>query len=109
MQELNSEMVRLRQEMNLAIKLASQRGKELAEAEREYRVALAKDMLIKRDKKVPVTIINDLSRGDETVAELKFERDTLEVLYKSANEKILTTKLEIRVVENEMANIRRGV
>ena len=52
-----------------------------AEAERAYRTELAKKILILRTEKYPVTIINDLARGDKKIAKLKFERDAQEALY----------------------------
>lgn len=109
MQQLTGEMQRLRSELNLAIQLSKERGLELAEAEREYRIELAKRILIERHKKVPVTIISDICRGDKNIAGLKFDRDSKEVLYKSANERINATKLEIRIVEGNMEAMRKGV
>lgn len=109
MQDLYNEMQRLRNELNLAIEFSKSRGKELAIAERDYRIALAKQILIERDNKVPVTIISDICRGKEDIAELKFKRETLEVLYKSAGERINATKLEIRIVEGQIDSMRKGV
>ena len=109
MQDLYNDMQNLRNELNSAIKLAVDRGKELAVAERDYRIALAKQILIERDNKVPVTIISDICRGKEDIADLKFKRETLEVLYKSAGERINATKLEIRIVEGQMDSMRKGV
>ena len=109
MHQLSNEMNRLRSELNLAIELSKQRGTDLAQAEQDYRIALAKEILTQRANKIPVTIVNDIARGKEDIAKLKFQRDSLEVIYKSANEKINATKLEIRIVENQMEAIRRGV
>ena len=109
MQDLNLEMIRLRKELTNSINISRRRGEELAENEKNYRIELAKEMLKERANKTPVTIINDLARGKEEIALLKFERDKTEALYKSANERIQATKLEIRVVEGEMQNMRRGV
>ena len=108
MQDLYIEMQNKRKELNRAIKEAKERGESMAMAEKEYRIALAKEMLIQRDNKVPVTIISDICRGKENIAKLKFNRDTAEVLYKSANERIQATKLEIRIIENQMEAERRG-
>jgi len=109
MQSLYIELQQKREELNLAIEKAKERGQEMALAEKEYRVALAKEILIKRSDKVPVTIISDICRGKENIAELKFNRDTAEILYKSANERIQATKLELRIIENQMEAERRGV
>ncbi len=108
MQELYVEMQEKRKELNLAIELAKQRGQEMAAAEKDYRVALAKQILLERDNKVPVSIISDICRGKEDIAELKFKRDLAEVLYKSAGERIQGTKLEIRILEGMMEAERKG-
>jgi hypothetical protein len=46
-----------------------------AEAEAAYRVALAKEEARLRADGMPVTLIPDLARGCEPVAQLKLERD----------------------------------
>src|SRR5699024_3046950 len=109
MQSLYIELQEKREELNKAIEKAKERGQKMALAEKEYRKGLAKEILIQRDKKVPVTIISDICRGKENIAELKFNRDTAEILYKSANERIQATKLELRIIENQMEAERRGV
>lgn len=109
MQDLYNEIQKLRNELNLAIEFAKKRGQDLAKAERDYRVALSQKILIERDNKVPVTIISDICRGDKEIADFKFNRDTQEVLYKSAGERINATKLEIRIVESQMESMRKGV
>lgn len=53
-----------------------------AETEREYRLALAKEIMKLRVEGMPVSIINDLARGN--VAELKFKRDLAQSKYDSA-------------------------
>jgi len=61
----------------LTTKLGEQKGlvNAYAESEHNYRVALAKKMTELKLKGEKVTIISDLSRGDEVVAGLKKERD----------------------------------
>ena len=78
------------------------RGREYAEAEKEYRKALAQVYLLELDKGTPVTAIRDLSRGDETIAELKFNRDVAESVYKSAQEAINVYKIAVRILQNEI-------
>lgn len=108
MQDLIIEIQNLRRTLNKAVYELRVRGQAKAEAERDYRVALATEILKHRDNKVPVTIINDICRGDKNIAELKLNRDIAETLYKTAEEKINATKLEIRIVENQLAAERRG-
>jgi len=102
MQDLIIEIQELRKELNSAIEVLKRRGQEKAEKERNYRVALSKKILLLRDEKVPVTIINDLARGDEEIAKLKFERDVAETLYETALQKIYAIKIELGIVQNQM-------
>lgn len=108
MQDLINEITRLRKELNYAIEVLKNRGYELAVAERNYRVALQKKILIERDKGIPVTIINDICRGDELIADLKMKRDELESLYDTADHKIQAVKLELRLVDNQLQAERKG-
>ncbi len=48
-------------------------GRSKAEAERDYRLALAQEILKLRAENVPVTIIENLAKGN--VSELLFQRD----------------------------------
>ncbi len=89
-----------------ALESNKQRGKEYAQAERDYRVALRQLILLERDKGTPVTIINDICRGDEAVAQLRFNRDVAEQRYKSSQEAINVYKTFIRVAENEIQRER---
>lgn len=109
MQSLQIEMRELRDTLTLAITELKKRGREKARAEMEYRIALQKEILLQRDKGTPVTIINDICRGNEEIARLKFERDVAETLYDTAKEKVLATKLEIRIIEGELSAERRGL
>lgn len=88
--------------LDCAVKALSQRGKAYAQAEHDYKVALAKHILTERDRGTPVTIISDLSRGNTECARLRFERDVAEVSYKSAVEAINSYKLQIRILENQI-------
>lgn len=108
MQDLIIEIQELRKELNSAIEVLKRRGQEKAEKERNYRVALSKKILLLRDEKVPVTIINDLARGDEEIAKLKFERDVAETLYETALQKIYAIKIELGIVQNQMEAERKG-
>ena len=95
--------------LNIAIAINRKRGEELALAEREYRIALAQRIAKEQDKGTKVTIIGDICRGDKEVAELKYKRDMARVLYDSSQEAILCFKLELRVVQDDLQNERKGV
>jgi hypothetical protein len=78
------------------------RGKAYAQAERDYKVALARKMMEEREKGTPVTIISDICKGDSEIARLRFERDCSEVVYKSAIEAIQSIKLQIRILDAQI-------
>lgn len=95
----------LRDKQNLlerALGEFGRRGREHADAEQAYRVGLAKKILIERDKGTPVTIINDVCRGDREIARLKFNRDVAEVSYEAAGEAIQVYKLSIRMLDAQI-------
>ena len=62
------------------------KSKEYSKAEQEYKVALQKRIMELKADGMSVTLIPDLARGTEHVAELKFKRDLSEKLYDSAKE-----------------------
>lgn len=86
----------------------TQVGYEYAEAEREYRTELSKEILNKRHEGFPVTITPDVVRGMDEIADLRFERDCKEVTYNSMKEIINVYKLAIRVLENQLEREWRG-
>lgn len=88
--------------LDAAIGELKSRGKAYAQAERDYRVELSKQILMERDKGTPVTIISDICRGDQEIARMKFERDVAETVYKSAIEAINGYKLQIRILDAQI-------
>ncbi len=79
------------------------RGRDYAQAEQDYRVAIAQKMLVERDKGLPATILSDVCRGDKEIAKLKFNRDVAEVMYKAAEEAIQSYKLGIRMLDSQIS------
>lgn len=107
-QNLYLELERRSALLDNALQEIGKRGEKYANAERDYRMALAKRILIARDNAVPVTIINDICRGDEKIANLKLERDCAEASYKAAIEACNVQKLQIKLLENQIEREYRG-
>ncbi len=103
MNDLVSELQHKLKLINKAIDTLAKNGQRMAEAEMNYRIELAKEILIQRDNGIPVTIISDICRGNPKIAKLKFERDTAEVVYQSNLEAIMAWKLEAKMIENQIA------
>lgn len=108
MQDLLNELNRQRKTLDRAIAALVERGKEKSEAERDYRVALAKEILIQRDAGMPVTIINDVCRGNEKIADLKMQRDIADTMYDTCMQKIYSCKINIGILEGLMEAERKG-
>ncbi len=103
MNDLVTELQHKLKMINKAIDTLAKNGQKMAEAEMNYRIELAKEILIQRDNGIPVTIISDICRGNQKIAKLKFERDTAEVVYQSNLEAIMAWKLEAKMIENQIA------
>lgn len=77
-------------------------GQQYAENEADYRKALRIAILEERSKGTPVTIIGDLCRVREEIAEKKQLRDCAEALYKASSEAIMALKLRIKTVDADI-------
>lgn len=108
MQDLINELNGYRQNLDRAIKDIETKGKAKAKAERDYRVELAKKMLELRAGGTPVSIINDLARGDEKIADLKMQRDIAESLFEANMQRIYECKINIDWLQSQIEAERRG-
>lgn len=101
--ELYEELAQKNQELTQSIKLLRQNGIKLAEKERDYKIKLRQEALkLRSEKGMPVTLISQIIYGVPEVAELRFERDVAEAMYNANQEHINTTKLQIRILENQL-------
>ncbi|PJI07054.1 MULTISPECIES: hypothetical protein [Clostridium] len=81
-------------------------GIKKAEAERNYRMALNKRILLLKSQKYPATLIQDLSRGDEVVAQLRMNRDIAESSYYTAISAADNLRLEIETLRSILMRLR---
>ena len=87
-----------------AIKSLSKNGKALAEAERDYKITLRQEALkLRQDDNMPVTLISQIIYGVPEVANKRFKRDIAETMYQTNLEFINTTKLQLRLLENQLS------
>jgi len=73
-------------------------GKEKAETERAYRLALMREIMKLRAEGLQATLINDVARGN--VADLLFARDAAEVKFKSAQESMAALKSTLSALQS---------
>lgn len=71
-------------------------GVKKANAERKYRVELRKEILrLRQLEKQAATLINDLAKGKEDIAQLRLERDIAETNYSVCLEAMRNLRLEL--------------
>ena len=101
--DLYNELTQKIKELNISIKKLRETGTEYAEAERDYKITLRQEALkLSAEKGMPVTLIQQVVYGVPEVAEKRFKRDVKEAVYKANLESINSTKLQIRVIENQL-------
>lgn len=88
--------------LNISISELRNSGNALAEAEREYKILLRKEVLKLRDEGTAIGIIDKICYGIPEVADARFKRDVAEAKYKANMEAINTFKLEIRIIQNQI-------
>jgi len=88
--------------LDACIKELAKTGKEYAEAYTNYRMALAKELLKLKDEGYAITLAGDIARGKPEIAHLKFEEIAKEAVYKANQETILSIKLQIKILDNQL-------
>lgn len=97
--ELQAKLKQLEQ----ALKTFRANGIAFAEAEKNYKEAVSKEVLRLRDEGMAVTLIAQVIYGLPSISTLRYERDCAEAVYKANEEAINVKKLEVRVIENQLA------
>ena len=100
--DLFNDIQDLTNKLDVSIKQMAKYGKELAEAESDYKITLRQEALKLRSSDMAVTLINQIIYGVPLVAEKRLKRDIAETMYKTTQEYINTLKLRIRVLESQL-------
>ena len=101
--DLLNELNELSKNLSKSVEQMKRYGKELAEAERDYKITLRQEALkLRADEQMPVTLIDKVVYGIPDVAEKRFKRDVAESMYKAAQESINTLKLKIRIIDAQI-------
>ena len=102
--DLINDIQMLMEELTISIKKLSQTGRNLAEAERDYKITLRKEALkLRIEKDMPVTLINQIIFGVPEVAEKRYKRDIAETMRDTNLEHINATKLKLRLLESQLS------
>lgn len=101
--ELENQVNDLCNKLTQSIKILAKYGKELAEAEKNYKITLRQEALkLRTQKDMPVTLIQQVVYGIPEVAEKRFKRDVAEAMRNTAQENINVQKLQIRILEEQI-------
>lgn len=101
--ELYEELEIKSNQLEYALKNLRQNGIELAQAEKNYKEAVTKEVLRLRDEGMAVTLIAQVIYGLPTISTLRFERDCAEAVYNACQEAINVKKLQIRLIEAQLS------
>lgn len=91
--DIAKEIRRVSKRLDKAPQAIFDNAKAFAEAERVYRIELAKQITKLRSEGLQATLINDVARGN--VADLKYQRDLAEGLYRSSLESSKALQAEL--------------
>ena len=100
--DLYTSILNVIDEMKVAVKGMQNWGIKKANAESAYKTILRQEVLKERDKGTAVGIISLTVYGHPEVAKMRLERDIAETMYEVSQEKINVSKLEARILENQL-------
>ena len=103
MDNLVQEVFNLCEKLTASINRLKENGVKLAQAESNYKITLRTEALkLRQEKGMPVTLISQIIYGVPEVAKLRLERDIAETVYETNKEYINVTKLQLKVLENQI-------
>lgn len=101
--DLFQEITKLTNELDISVRQLRKSGTERAEAERKYKICLRQEALkLRAEENMPVTLINQIIYGIQEVANLRFDRDVKEAVYQANIEAINSTKLKLRILNEQL-------
>ena len=103
MNDLIDKIQTMNNQLDQALRTLRTNGIALAEAEKNYKEAVSKEALRLRDEGMAVTLIDKVIYGLPSISTLRFQRDCCEAVYSANQEAINVKKLQIRLVEAQLA------
>lgn len=88
--------------LDTSVKMLRKSGEEYAKAYTEYRIALARELLILKNEGYAITLAGDIARGKVEIARLKFEEISKEAIYTANKEAINMYKLRIKILQSQI-------
>lgn len=112
--ELYQELDRKLRQLDTCIKQLRQTGSDFSEAERAYQIAKRSTCLRLKSEGMAVGMIAMVCKGEPEVASKLYDRMAKEAIYKANQEAVMSLKLQIRVLDNQISreygnpNVGRG-
>lgn len=100
--DLTNELNNLINKLDISVKSLRKTGSEYAKAYTDYRVALAKELMILKEEGYAITLAGDIARGKPEIAKLKFKEISSEAIYKANQESINALKLQIKIIQEQI-------
>lgn len=101
--DLWSEIQTKTRQLDACIRELRKSGTAYAEAERAYKVKLREYCLrLRSQQDMPVGLIDKTCYGIPEVADLRFERDVAETVYRANLEAINSIKLQLRLLDAQL-------
>lgn len=100
--DLVNELNKLITKLDISVKSLRNTGSDYAKAYTDYRVALAKELMILREEGYAITLAGDIARGKPEIARLKFKEISTEAIYKANQESINALKLQIKIIQEQI-------
>ena len=94
------ELKEINKRLSEAYKTMWKEAKKYSDAERRYKIALHHKILELKTSGQAVTLILELAKGDEKIADLRFERDLAERYYETAKESIRSLRVTASVYQS---------
>ena len=101
-QELYSERDQIKKSLNNSNMRAYENGMEAAEKTRAYRMALSRKVMELKNQGIQISILRELAKGSEEVADAEFEMNVAEVKYRASNENIMIQKKLLDSIEADI-------
>lgn len=99
--DILQQMTELTSKLDKALHSLPKYARAYAESTKNYRVLLAETILRLKDDGMPATIVQQVARGNQQVANAKVQELVDEAMYKATQEAINIYKLNLKLLQSQ--------
>lgn len=100
--DLYNELNKKLEYLDIQIKKLPETGREYAKAYTNYRILLAEELVKLKNEGYAITLAGDIARGRTEIAQAKFKEISAEAIYKANLESINATKLQLKIIQEQL-------